>query len=187
MNRILIALLLILVAVPAAAQSRTESFTTRYSSQYDAYTHETAYEFEVQRMGSNSYQVASAPELIVDIYYNTRRVWLLDGAIQCESSGGSWTTWASLSSDTHMATIRSTVYPATDQCRIKMVFFNRDSDTGAQRATLRVNVASTTGGFMRLSKVPSWQLFSGGEGSSALTSTESLDRIADRNAALAKQ
>lgn len=128
-------------------------------------------------IGSNSYQVRSAPELLVDIYYNTRRVWLLDGTIQCESSDGDWLTWARLTSHTHMATIRSTVFPATDQCRVKMLFFNSVPDAAGQRASVRVNVASTTGGFMRLSKVPSWQLLTGGNESSAHPPPDLLDRL----------
>lgn len=173
------AMLLLALAAPAAAQSKSESFTTRYSSQYDAYTYETGYEFELPDIGSNSYQVKSSRDLIVDIYYNTRRVLLIDAAIQCEEApDGDWITWARLSSHTHMATLRSTVFAPTDQCRVTMLFLNSDPDARGQRAAVRVNVASTTGGFMRLTKVPSWRLLTGGEGTSALpSSTDTIEKL----------
>lgn len=168
MNRIvIIALLLIVTAVPVAAQSKSESFSTRYDFDFDAYTHETTYEFEIPPYTRDrSIQNVLASEVIVDLYWNTPRVWLVQGRIECWSdTSADWIFYADTLSDHHFMNLRTAVF--SDECRLHLIFLNDPSDryrNSSQRAALRVNVSSTTGGNLRLTKTRNPLGIAGAEG-----------------------
>ena len=193
MNRIIIALLLILAALPAAAQSKSESFSTRYNSDWDAYGYETTYEFEIPpHTNDRSIQNVLSSEIIVDLYWNTRRVWVIWATVECRSeSGNRWTTYAETTSDHHFVSVRTAVF--TDECRVRLAFLNHPGDAyknSSQRASLRINVSSTTGGHLRLTKTHNPLGVTGAQGHASVSRTNQQvlrDRIEAREAALARQ
>lgn len=193
MNRTILVLLLIVVAVPAAAQSRSESFSTRYDSGLDAYTWEATYEFEIPPYTRDrSIQNVLASEVIVDLYWNTSRVWLLQARIECWSeSSGSWLLYADRVSDHHFMNLRTAVF--SDECRLRLLFVNSVDDryqNSSQRAAVRVNVSSTTGGNLRLTKTRNPLGIGSAEGYANVSQSDRKvlrDRIGALKAALAEQ
>lgn len=156
MRYTLLVLLLLSLAVPAAAQSTRETFTTAYNSALNVFLHETVYEFDIIDVEDASSQQAYAPtELLIDVYYNTKRIFLANLLLQClsVSDGETWYTIGYTNSFNYMASMRSTAF--AERCRIRYVFINFGDERyrdNPQRGSVRLNVSSTTGGWMRLTK-----------------------------------
>ena len=154
--RLFAALVLVLaVAAPAAAQSKVESFTTKYDSDLGFYIHETIYEFSLPPYyDESSVQSVNNTEVRVDLYWNTSRVWLIDGTIECWSeNAGRWLPYAMTISTHYITTMRTAVF--SDSCRVWLAFANDGDDryvNSSQKAAVRINVSSTSGGWMRLTK-----------------------------------
>lgn len=186
MSRIIIASLLILTALPAAAQSRSETFSTRYDSEFDGYMYEATYEFSIPPYTrDSSIQNALASEVLVDLYWNTTRVWLVEARIECwNDTSGRRTLYADRVATDYFMNLRTTVF--SDECRLRLVYLNHPSDryrNSSQRASMRLKVSSTTGGNLRLTKTRNPLSFTGAP---AYTSAPQSDRQAlrERMAAL---
>ena len=119
------------LALPAAAQSKLESFRTARNSDGD-YSHETSYSFTLPpRTSGHPLRVVD-----VDVYYNSRVVFMIAG-VSCGDL-----RWGLTVSDSHFASIRTIVAPTAGQtCRVDLVFGNNTGSTGPQSAALRMNVA----------------------------------------------
>ena len=160
--RLLAALVLVLaVAASAAAQSKVESFTTSYDSDLGFYIHETIYEFSLPPYyDDSSVQSVNNTEVRVDLYWNTSRVWLIDGTIECWSENADrWLPYAMTISTHYITTMRTAVF--SDSCRVWLAFVNDNDDRyvdSPQKAAVRINVSSTSGGWMRLTKSSPRQL-----------------------------
>lgn len=184
--RLLAALVLILAAAaPAAAQSKVESFRTTYDSFFDAYMHETVYEFTVPEItGAERLQVANPPEVLVDVYWNSLRVWLINGALECLNFDQTdWIPWGTVTSYNYITSVRATVIAET--CRMRLVFFNTARYSNAsQKAAVRLNVSSTTGGWMRLTKVSrrDFANFSADSAAGSLSESSNVDLLRSRAA-----
>ena len=155
---IVVLLSLVLLASSAAAQSRSESFSTRYDSSFDAYAYRTTYEFEVPPFTRDrTIQNILPSEVLIDLYWNTARIWLVVSAVECWSdSSGDWILYADTVAYSHFMGLRTTVF--TDECRVRLVFLNSSDDryvNSSQRGASRINVSSTTGGNLRLTKTRS--------------------------------
>ena len=155
---IVVLLGIVLLASSAAAQSRSESFSTRYDSSLDAFAYRTTYEFEVPPFTRDrTIQNILPSEVLIDLYWNTARVWLVASAVECWSdSSGDWVTYADTVAYSHFMSQRTTVF--ADECRVRLLFLNSSNDryvNSSQRAALRINVSSTTGGNLRLTKTRS--------------------------------
>ena len=131
------------LAFPAAgaAQSKLESFRTARDSDGD-YSHETSYSFTLPPRTSGH----PLPVVDVDIYYNSRVVFMIAG-VSCGDL-----RWGLTVSDNHFASIRTIVAPTAGQtCRVDLAFGNNVGRTGPQSAALRMNVA--VDGMRTLTKV----------------------------------
>ena len=132
----------LLVAVPVAAQTKVESFTTEYNASFGGYLHVTAYEFTLPTPS-----VARVlQEVLVDIYYNTRRVLLIDGAVQCRNTEDTdWLEWAATTADYYMASLRTGVSGGSGRrCQVVLAFTNNVSasySNSPQSAAVRLNVS----------------------------------------------
>lgn len=158
MHRITVVLACLLVASSAHAQSKVERFTTTYDSAAEAYTHHTAYEFYLpDTYGSDEYQVATEPEIIADIYWNTRRVWIYEGGVACRNAQDTeWIVWSVFAAKNYMTQHRTWI-PPERRCIFGLGFSNSPDEryvNSAQKGAVRINVSVTSGGFMRLQKIP---------------------------------
>ena len=134
--------IVLLMAVPAMAQSKSESFATKFDANFDGYVHFTAYEFTLPTAG-----VAGAlQDAIVDVYYNTRRVWLVEMSVNCRNDADTrWIEWAATTADNHIASLRTGLAGgAGTRCQTVLAFANNPSEryvNSPQKAALRLNVS----------------------------------------------
>ena len=133
----------LILALPATAQTKVESFTTALDSSSGFYFHRTTYAFTMPT------RPAGHPilDVTLDIYYNSRNVWLVRGQLQCDDL-----SWGVVSSDTHFASVRTTIAPSsgTTTCQAYLAFANNTGKTTPQSAAVRLNVA--VGGQRALTK-----------------------------------
>ena len=148
MRLLAVVALIISLAVPVAAQSRVEQFTTAWDSDLSAYIHYTYYTFESPSMDD---QLDSSPQVLVDIYWTTLRVILLAAAVECwNEESQEWLTWGHAASTRHMASIRTEV-PDGVTCSADLLFVNNPDErwwSSAQSGAVRLNVSATPGGWM---------------------------------------
>ena len=144
MNAVVVGVVVVAVlilALPATAQTKVESFTTALDSS-GSYFHRTTYTFTMPSTPAGH----PAPDVTLDIYYNSRNVWLVRGELQCSDL-----SWGAVSSDTHFASVRTTI-PANSgtTCQAYLAFANNVGRTTPQSAAVRLNVA--VGGQRALTK-----------------------------------
>ena len=132
----------LILALPATAQTQVESFTTALDSSSGFYYHRTTYAFTMPSTPAGH----PAPDVTLDIYYNSRNVWLVRGELQCSDL-----SWGAVSSDTHFASLRTTIAAISGTtCQAYLVFGNNTGRTTPQSAAARFNVA--VGGQRALTK-----------------------------------
>ena len=90
---------ILVLALPATAQTKVESFqTVRDSSGF--YFHRTTYTFTIPTKPTGH----PDQEVTLDIYYNSRDVWLVTGSLRCSDL-----SWGETTSDSHFATVRASI------------------------------------------------------------------------------
>ena len=133
---------ILVLALPATAQTQVESFTTALDSSSGFYFHRTTYAFTMPSTPTGH----PAPDVTLDIYYNSRNVWLVRGELQCSDL-----SWGVVSSDTHFASVRTTIAASSGTtCQAYLAFANNTGKTTPQSAAVRLNVAA--GGQRALTK-----------------------------------
>ena len=125
---------ILVFAQPATAQTQVESFTTVLDSSSGFYFHRTTYAFTIPTKPTGH----PDQEVTLDIYYNSRNVWLVTGSLRCSDL-----SWGETTSDSHFATVRASIPVASGTtCTAYLAFANNFGRTTPQSAAVRLNVSA---------------------------------------------
>ena len=128
-----VVVVILVFALPATAQTKVESFTTvRDSSGF--YFHRTTYAFTIPTKPTGH----PDQEVTLDIYYNSRDVWLVTGALRCSDL-----SWGETTSDSHFASVRASIPVSSGTtCTAYLAFANNFGHTTPKSAAVRLNVSA---------------------------------------------